>query len=123
LPIADNSMMLNPANIPLSLYIHIPWCEKKCPYCDFNSHDNLATFDEQSYCQALLNDLDQDLIEFQIQDRSIQSIFIGGGTPSLFSGESYKHLLNNIQSRIDISNAEITLEANPGSSEYAKFKL
>lgn len=106
-------------DVPLSLYIHIPWCERKCPYCDFNSHDNQQHFDEKRYVQALLDDLDQDLNP--ADERKMQSIFIGGGTPSLFSGEAYQTLLSEIGARIDISNAEITLEANPGSSERNKF--
>ena len=108
-----------PHRIPLSLYIHIPWCERKCPYCDFNSHDNQKHFDEKRYVQALLDDLDQDIDD--IRDRRINSIFIGGGTPSLFSGEAYSALLTEISSRLDIVDAEITLEANPSSSERDKF--
>lgn len=114
--------MINSLEIPLSLYIHIPWCEKKCPYCDFNSHDNQQHFDETAYINALLADLDQDLKNFQdCKKRTIQSIFIGGGTPSLFSAKAYKKLLSEISTRLDIENAEITIEANPSSSEQQKF--
>ena len=113
--------IFNSNEIPLSLYIHVPWCERKCPYCDFNSHDNQQHFDEEKYVQALLHDLDQDIASFDASHRKIRSIFIGGGTPSLFSGDAYNLLLKEIQSRLDISGAEITLEANPGSSERNKF--
>ena len=113
--------IINSNETPLSLYIHVPWCERKCPYCDFNSHDNQRHFDEKRYVKALLDDLDQDLDSFAPRGRKIQSIFIGGGTPSLFSGEAYKQLLTELGSRLDISHAEITLEANPGSSERDKF--
>ena len=114
--------MINTLDIPLSLYIHIPWCEKKCPYCDFNSLDNQQHFDESAYIHALLADLDQDLILFKsASQKPIKSIFIGGGTPSLFSPKAYKKLLNHINDRLNIHEAEITLEANPSSSEQAKF--
>ena len=114
--------MINSENIPLSLYIHIPWCEKKCPYCDFNSHDNQQHFDESAYIKALLIDLDQDLNLFNdCKKRSINSIFIGGGTPSLFSADAYKLLISEISLRLNITDAEITIEANPSSSEQQKF--
>ena len=114
--------MIKFLDIPLSLYIHIPWCEKKCPYCDFNSHDNQQHFDEKAYVQALLNDLDQDLRLFKkTASRKIKSIFIGGGTPSLFSAHAYQVLLSEISHRLDITGAEVTLEANPSSSEQQKF--
>jgi len=109
---------------PLSLYIHVPWCERKCPYCDFNSHQVRSDFDEPSYVQALLDDLDADITQFgnNVTDREIQTIFIGGGTPSLFSSSSYRTLLDGLTDRLSIStDAEITLEANPGSSEVEKF--
>ena len=107
---------------PLSLYIHIPWCVRKCPYCDFNSHqaDQTLTEKEPLYIEALLRDLENDLP--LAQGRSISSIFIGGGTPSLFSAQSIKQLLKGINNRISINeNAEITLEANPGTFEQDKF--
>ena len=101
---------------PLSLYIHMPWCIKKCPYCDFNSHGLKGTLPEQEYIDCLIMDLEQALP--LIWGRSIQTIFIGGGTPSLFSGEAIDRLISSIRSRIKISPyAEITLEANPGTVE------
>ena len=105
---------------PLGLYIHMPWCEKKCPYCDFNSHlvDELP---EAEYINALLNDLEQDLP--LIWGRSIETIFIGGGTPSLFSGEAIDRLFSGLRALLNISaNAEITLESNPGSADLAHFR-
>lgn len=111
-------------NIPLSLYIHIPWCEKKCPYCDFNSHIDKGDDNEDAYIAALITDLKYDLARFKtaINNRTLQSIFIGGGTPSLFSAESFKTLLTEIENYIPFSNdIEVTLEANPGSSETRKF--
>ena len=114
--------MMTSAEIPLSLYIHIPWCEKKCPYCDFNSHENQQNFDEPAYIKALLDDLDQDLEIFnEISNKPIHSVFIGGGTPSLFSADAYQKLFKEIGHRLDLRGAEITLEANPSSSEQAKF--
>jgi len=105
---------------PLSLYIHIPWCIKKCPYCDFNSHAFDLTFPEQDYIQALLNDLQTDLP--YVQGRNLQCIFIGGGTPSLFSPESLFTLIEETKSLIPfVENIEITLEANPGTFEQEKF--
>ncbi|MDG6226885.1 radical SAM family heme chaperone HemW [Glaesserella parasuis] len=109
---------------PLSLYIHIPWCVQKCPYCDFNSHAQKGIIPEQEYIQHLLNDLEQDLISYKtaIADRKIHSIFIGGGTPSLFSAEGIHYLLAEIRKRIDFSHeCEITLEANPGTAEAERF--
>ncbi|CAA0103317.1 Oxygen-independent coproporphyrinogen-III oxidase-like protein [Zhongshania aliphaticivorans] len=107
-------------NVPLSLYIHIPWCVRKCPYCDFNSHEQKDTLPEQAYISAMLEDLDQDLAF--IQGRELQSIFIGGGTPSLFSPEAYQRLLTELQHRIRFApDIEITLEANPGTVEQSHF--
>lgn len=105
---------------PLSLYIHIPWCIKKCPYCDFNSHAFEKSFPEQDYITALLEDLQNDL--HFVQNRKLVSIFIGGGTPSLFSPESLSYLLSSIRLLIPFEeNIEITLEANPGTFEQNKF--
>ena len=105
---------------PLSLYIHIPWCERKCPYCDFNSHTAPGTLPERDYVTALLADLDADL--GFVQGRSLTSIFIGGGTPSLLSVPALSDLLDGIRSRVGIEpDCEITLEANPGSAEAGKF--
>nr|MCH9769438.1 radical SAM family heme chaperone HemW [Gammaproteobacteria bacterium] len=108
--------------IPLSLYIHIPWCVKKCPYCDFNSHPQRSeNLPEADYCQALLVDLQAQ--QSYIQDRPIQSIFIGGGTPSLFSAEAYHKLFTGIHRYAQLDPAcEITLEANPGTFEQQRFK-
>ena len=106
--------------VPLSLYVHIPWCVRKCPYCDFNSHEK-SSMDESAYITALLHDLAQD--KGLAQGRPISSIFFGGGTPSLFRAQSYDRLLQEIHNLITIeNNAEITLEANPGTFEYQKFK-
>ena len=102
---------------PLALYIHYPWCVKKCPYCDFNSHEGSI---HNGYIKALLKDLDDDL-KF-IQNRKIHSIFIGGGTPSLMSVEDAYELFDGLNERLSISkNIEITLEANPGTFEVEKF--
>lgn len=106
---------------PLSLYIHIPWCVKKCPYCDFNSHAAKESIPESFYIGQLLKDLALDM-EF-IQDREIMSIFIGGGTPSLFSAQAIEKLLNHLSKNLKLANnIEITLEANPGTIEAVKFK-
>jgi putative oxygen-independent coproporphyrinogen III oxidase len=107
--------------LPLSLYIHIPWCIQKCPYCDFNSHKSPSLLPEIQYVQALLEDLDCDLKLFPA--RPITSIFIGGGTPSLLSEHAYAVLFEGLQARLQFAEQiEITLEANPGSSEAARFK-
>ncbi len=108
--------------IPLSLYIHIPWCVRKCPYCDFNSHQKTQSLPEKEYIQRLLHDLKQDLTCFPTT-RSLASIFIGGGTPSLFSADAYDLLLTGIQHLLPFEpDIEITLEANPGTVEQARFK-
>jgi len=107
---------------PLSLYIHIPWCIKKCPYCDFNSHAAKADLPETAYVDALLADLARDVRRYQI-DRPIATIFIGGGTPSLFSAAAIDRLLQGIARQVTLErNAEITLEANPGTFESEKFR-
>ncbi len=109
-------------NQPLSLYIHIPWCVEKCPYCDFNSHAVKSAIPEQDYVAALIRDLDADIARFGLTSRSLHSIFIGGGTPSLFSAASIKSLLKQVLSRFDhAADIEITLEANPGTVEADKF--
>ncbi|EEX50992.1 radical SAM family heme chaperone HemW [Pasteurella dagmatis] len=110
---------------PLSLYIHIPWCVQKCPYCDFNSHAQKGQIPEQEYIQHLLQDLQQDLQHYKhsVQDRTLYSIFIGGGTPSLFSAEGIQQLLSGVEQLIPFkSDIEITLEANPGTAEAERFK-
>jgi len=105
---------------PLSLYIHIPWCVKKCPYCDFNSHEKNSSFNEDEYIDALLSDLRAEYS--QAENRQINSIFFGGGTPSLFSAKSINRILNAVKSETSLtSNIEITLEANPGTFEQEKF--
>jgi len=105
---------------PLSLYIHIPWCVRKCPYCDFNSHENFNTDNEARYVDCLINDLEQELES--VQGRKLTSIFFGGGTPSLFSAESIDKILKATQQRIAFTDTiEITLEANPGTVEQEKF--
>ena len=107
--------------LPLSLYIHIPWCLKKCPYCDFNSHALKQTLPEQQYVDCLLADLARDVERYHIK-RPLESLFIGGGTPSLFSPRALDNLLRGVQKQLVFSNdIEITLEANPGTFEQAKF--
>lgn len=132
--------MLNPVLVtqpkltalpPLSLYIHFPWCEKKCPYCDFNSHqvkdvgsnvdkNKSPGFDEERYIKALIADLETELP--RIWGRQVHSIFIGGGTPSLLSANGMNELLSAIRARVNLEpDCEITMEANPGSVESEKF--
>ncbi|MFT4826263.1 MAG: putative oxygen-independent coproporphyrinogen III oxidase [Halioglobus sp.] len=106
---------------PLSLYIHYPWCEKKCPYCDFNSHENVER-PERSYIDALLLDLERDL--HYVQGRVVETLFIGGGTPSLIAPKNLKLLMAGLAARLDLSpNLEATMEANPGSAESEKFEI
>ena len=107
---------------PLSLYIHLPWCIKKCPYCDFNSHEmRAAEMPEQRYIDALMADLEASLP--LVWGRTIHSIFIGGGTPSLFSPEAIDRLLGGVRARLRLEpDCEITLEANPGTFEKDRFK-
>jgi oxygen-independent coproporphyrinogen-3 oxidase len=106
---------------PLTLYIHLPWCVRKCPYCDFNSHAVREAIPEQAYVEALIRDLEQDLPA--VWGRSVEALFIGGGTPSLFSPEWIDHLLGAIRARMRLKpGAEITLEANPGTVDQARFR-
>jgi oxygen-independent coproporphyrinogen-3 oxidase len=107
--------------LPLSLYVHIPWCVQKCPYCDFNSHGLKSNgLPEKEYIAHLLQDLTDDLPK--VNARPIESIFIGGGTPSLFSEQAIAQLLEGIKQRCNLSSkAEITLEANPGTIESGRF--
>ncbi|WP_456270238.1 radical SAM family heme chaperone HemW [Kushneria sp. AK178] len=110
-----------PSLPPLALYIHVPWCVRKCPYCDFNSHTLTQALPEQTYIDALLADLDAELDN--VQGRTLSSIFIGGGTPSLISGAGYQRLLAGIRSRLTLTgDIEITLEANPGTFERERFR-
>lgn len=108
--------------LPLSLYIHFPWCERKCPYCDFNSHAVNGSIPEQTYIQALLDDLCYELQALRGGKPTIETIFIGGGTPSLLSESALEALLSGVASQVTLSpDCEITMEANPGSIESAKF--
>lgn len=129
----NTSLLTTP---PLSLYIHIPWCVEKCPYCDFNSHALKSQVPEEDYVSALIADLDADITLFDLAERPLYSIFIGGGTPSLFSAKAIKSLLDQVLSRFKVKDSkddlsqgrssknnsiEITLEANPGTVEADKF--
>ncbi len=110
-----------PVTPPLSLYIHVPWCVRKCPYCDFNSHAIQNDLPESAYLNALLEDLDQDLA--LASGRTIETVFIGGGTPSLMSGDFYRRLFKGLRERLTFAeDAEITLEANPGTLEEGRFE-
>lgn len=106
---------------PLTLYVHIPWCVRKCPYCDFNSHELRGAVEEEAYVAALLQDLEHDLP--LSGGRELSSIFIGGGTPSLFTGAAIEGLLSGIRRIIGVApDAEITLEANPGAVDASHFE-
>ena len=107
--------------IPVALYVHFPWCERKCPYCDFNSHEQFKPAEQSDYIDALLNDLKQQL--GSLYQRPLHSIFLGGGTPSLFSGDSIERLLDAIDKRWGVGrDVEVTMEANPGSAEADRFR-
>lgn len=109
---------------PLSLYIHIPWCIQKCPYCDFNSHALKTEIPEAQYISALIDDLDTDLARYDMQSepRKLHSIFIGGGTPSLITAPEIKRLLSEVEKRLPFADdIEITMEANPGTVEAGRF--
>jgi oxygen-independent coproporphyrinogen-3 oxidase len=109
-----------PERLPLALYVHLPWCVRKCPYCDFNSYTQDGAIPEHDYVDALLADLDADL-PF-VAGRAIGSVFFGGGTPSLFSGAAITRLLDGVRARVSLApDAEITLEANPGAVDDAHF--
>ncbi|MBT2869338.1 oxygen-independent coproporphyrinogen III oxidase-like protein [Chromobacterium violaceum] len=106
---------------PLALYVHFPWCIRKCPYCDFNSHELKNGFDEMAYVDALLRDLEYSLPE--VWGRPLTSIFMGGGTPSLFSPQAMDALLAGVRARMKLHpDAEITMEANPGTFEIERFR-
>ena len=112
--IADNSEALQPKGVshrpPLAAYVHIPWCVKKCPYCDFNSHTSAVGLPETEYVDALIADLDQQLLGGE--SRPLSSIFFGGGTPSLFSAASLGRILHALEDRLSFAeDVEITLEA------------
>ena len=105
---------------PISLYIHIPWCVRKCPYCDFNSHEARGSFPEQEYVEALIRDLELSLP--LIWGRKVYTVFFGGGTPSLLSGKSVDKILRQVRMLLPLDiHAEITLEANPGTVESGRF--
>jgi len=106
---------------PLSVYVHIPWCVRKCPYCDFNSHEASGELPEARYIAALVADLESALP--QVWGRTVQSVFLGGGTPSLLSEKGLDDLLVALRARLQLApNVEITMEANPGTFEQARFK-
>ncbi|MHB1586287.1 MAG: radical SAM family heme chaperone HemW [Acidiferrobacteraceae bacterium] len=112
--------MLEPQAIPCALYIHLPWCVRKCPYCDFNSYEG-AMPDEAHYVHVLLADLEAELAH--APERTISSIFIGGGTPSLFSGAAIAELLAGVRARVVLApDCEITIEANPGAADEGRFR-
>jgi oxygen-independent coproporphyrinogen-3 oxidase len=123
----ESSLIPHPSTLqfkalpPLSLYIHMPWCARKCPYCDFNSHEARAAIPEERYVAALIADLDQALP--QVWGRRVHSVFFGGGTPSLFSARSVDAILAAARARLALAaDAEITLEANPGTAEAGKVR-
>lgn len=108
------------AVLPLSLYIHFPWCVRKCPYCDFNSHEAKDTIPQDAYCDALIADVEQELP--LVWGRPVQSVFIGGGTPSLLEPALLDRLLSDLRARLPlVADAEITMEANPGTVEQGRF--
>lgn len=118
--LAPGSLSL-PQLPPLSLYVHFPWCVKKCPYCDFNSHEVRGSFDEDAYLNALRADLEAALP--LIWGRKVYTVFIGGGTPSLMSADGLDRLLSDVRTLLPLdSEAEITMEANPGTFEAEKFR-
>lgn len=129
--VSDIQQLMRPGTLslrslpPLSLYVHLPWCLKKCPYCDFNSHEwqgtNGLEFPEQRYLDALCADLEHSLP--LVWGRGVHSIFIGGGTPSLFSPAAIDRLISDLRARLNLeADCEITLEANPGTFEKDRFK-
>ena len=107
--------------LPIGLYVHLPWCVRKCPYCDFNSYEARGALAEHVYVEMLLRDLDDELS--RMARPLIGSVFIGGGTPSLFSSEAIAHLLQGLEARTQfVDDIEVTLEANPGTAETARFR-
>ncbi|HEY6942767.1 radical SAM family heme chaperone HemW [Dokdonella sp.] len=109
---------------PLSLYVHVPWCVRKCPYCDFNSHAQNGALPVDEYVRALLADLDRDLAAFgtALERRPLASVFFGGGTPSLFPPDAIARVLDGVAARLDLPReAEVTLETNPGTVEHGRF--
>ena len=117
---AAGRAVFDPQQVPLSLYVHFPWCVRKCPYCDFNSHAVDGDVPEDAYIEALLRDLEFEVADFA--PRPLQSIFLGGGTPSLFSAAAIARLLQGVGERLPLAPAaEITLEANPGTVDAGHF--
>jgi oxygen-independent coproporphyrinogen-3 oxidase len=118
----DDGRLTFSALPPLALYVHLPWCIRKCPYCDFNSYEAAkGDVSEDDYVDALLRDLDGELP--LVRSRQLESVYIGGGTPSLFSGEAILRLLEGIRGRVALAaEAEVTLEANPGAAEAHRFE-
>lgn len=115
------SRLAEPGLPPLSLYVHLPWCVRKCPYCDFNSHAAQGELPRDEYVDALLKDLESDLP--LVWGRPVHSIFFGGGTPSLFSGEHFERMISGFRGLLPVSpDAEISLEANPGTTEHDSFE-
>ncbi|HVV96725.1 MAG TPA: radical SAM family heme chaperone HemW [Rhodanobacteraceae bacterium] len=115
---------MTPSDLPLSLYIHVPWCVRKCPYCDFNSHARDGALPVDAYVDAVLTDLDRDLESFgaAIGNREIASVFFGGGTPSLFAPDATARLIDGAASRLVFRRGiEITMETNPGTVEHGRF--
>lgn len=111
---------LDPADVPLAVYVHLPWCVRKCPYCDFNSHPQRGALPVAPYVDALLADLDHDLA--LAGARPVQAVFFGGGTPSLFPPEAIARVLQGLAARLPLAaDAEVTLEANPGTVEHGPF--
>jgi oxygen-independent coproporphyrinogen-3 oxidase len=114
---ARKSLLATP---PLAVYVHLPWCIAKCPYCDFNSHVAPQTLPQEQYVDCLLSDLDSDLP--LVADRTVQSVFFGGGTPSLFAPQSIRRFLTELRARMPMAlDVEVTLEANPGALEHGRF--
>ena len=110
-----------PALPPLSVYVHLPWCLRKCPYCDFNSHESRGEVPQQRYLDAVLADLEASLP--LVWGRTVHSVFIGGGTPSLFSPDAIARLVGDLRARLKLEpDCEITLEANPGTFEKDRFR-
>ena len=111
---------MSAAALPLTLYVHMPWCVRKCPYCDFNSHQLKSTAPSKDYIGALIRDFESELVD--LGGRSIDSIFFGGGTPSLFAPDDFARLLDAFAARGSLAaDVEVTLEANPGTIERGRF--
>ncbi len=120
-PVADPTRIRLPQLPPLALYVHIPWCLRKCPYCDFNSHEKQGEVPEDAYVDALVADLESVLP--QVWGRRVHTIFVGGGTPSLFTPAAIDRLITAVRTRLPVGpEAEITMEANPGTFEMERFR-